>query len=152
MARALVFGPSKEAIDSSLEARKYVRRLSRKLQIEHLDYEVDLGGVPIGDEVHSVAVLAGLSGLMLESGYMETELDTVFEPQELLKKLRARLPRDFPILAIVDDVYSDYIMATYIRAGASAVVGTGGQLFGVVQSRLRSWDDLEPYINQFRSV
>ena len=152
MAKVVVFSPSREAVDGSLEARKYVSRLSRRLEVEHRDYKSAADGADIGSDVHSIAVLAGLSGLLLQSGYMEMELDSLFEPQELLKKLRGALPRDFPIVAVVDDAYSDYIMATFVRAGASAVVGTGGQLFGVVLSRLHSWDDLGPYINQFRSV
>jgi len=151
MTKVIVFSPSQEAIDNSLGARKYVTRLARHLEVEHRDYGAASEGVsPEG--LHSVAVMAGLSGLLLQSGYVETELDTVFEPQEILRHLRETMPRDFPIVAVVDDAYSDYLMATYLRAGASAVVGTAGQLFGIVLSRISGWDEIGPYINQYRYV
>ena len=55
----------------------------------------------------SVAVLAGLSELARASGYMEMELDTIFEPQRMLGGLRTALGPDFPVVAIADDAYSD---------------------------------------------
>ncbi len=152
MATAVVFSPSEESVSNSIGARNYLNRLAKKLDIENRTYRSLREGMELPEDVHSVAVMAGLSDLMLQSGYMEMELDTVFEPQELLKTLREMLPPEFPVIAVVDDVYSDYIMATYLKSGASAVVGTDGQLFGVVVSRLGSWDQIGPYINQFRIV
>lgn len=152
MARAIVFSPSQEAIDRSLEARAYVNRLSKRIHVEHRDYGSAVDEGIIGGDVRSVAVLAGLSGLRLQSGYMEMEFDAIFKPREILEELRVVLPGDFPLVSIVDDVYSDYLMATYLRAGASVVVGTGGQLFGIVMSRVRGWDDIGPYINRFESL
>jgi hypothetical protein len=52
----------------------------------------------------------------------------------------------------VDDAYSDYVMSSFIRAGASAVVGTSGDLFGAVMSRLRTWQQLFPYLNVFERL
>ena len=152
MNKAILYTPSDEAIDRSLDARKYVNRLSKRLSLERRRY--DTGGEPaaIGPDVDSVAVLAGLSALELESGYVEMELDTVFQPQELLGKLRGTLPKDFLIVAVVDDAYSDYIMSAYLRAGASAVVGTSGDLFGLMAFRVTSWERLFPYINAFGRV
>ena len=83
---------------------------------------------------------------------MEVQLDTLFEAQELLKRLREELPEDFPIVAVVDDAYSDYVMGSYLKAGASAVVGTSGDLFGVVVSRLGGLEQLFPYINAFERL
>jgi len=152
MKKAILFAPSDQAIDRSLDARKYVSRLSKRLDLETTRYDL-VGEMPdIKAGVDSVAVLAGLSSLELESGYMEMELDTIFQPQELLGKLRAALPQDFPIIAIVDDAYSDYLMSAYLRAGASAVVGTSGDLFGLVTSRISRWDQIFPYINVFGRV
>jgi len=101
MRKAILFTPSQEAIDASLDARRYVSRLSRRLELETRRYDTN-ENIEVGDDVDSVAVLAALSSLQLESGYMEMELDTVFRPQELLGKLRGILPADFPIVAIVD--------------------------------------------------
>jgi hypothetical protein len=152
MAKAILFAPSDEVIDSSIGARQYVRRCGRRLELERHGYQDAADDLSAAAEADSVAVLTGLSALELESGYMEMELDTVFEPQELLGKLRDGLPEDFPIVAVVDDAYSDYITASYLKAGASAVVGTSGALFGVVTSRLRTWTDILPYINAYESV
>jgi len=148
MTKAILFVPSEETIDASLDARRYVSRLSRRLELETRRYDMNENTV-VGDDMDSVAVLAALSSLELESGYMEMELDTVFRPQELLGKLRGILPADFPIVAIVDDAYSDYLMSVYLKAGASAVVGTSGDLFGLVTSRFKNLDQLFPYINSF---
>jgi len=100
MTKAILFVPSEETIDASLDARRYVSRLSRRLELETRRYDMNENTV-VGDDMDSVAVLAALSSLELESGYMEMELDTVFRPQELLGKLRGILPADFPIVAIV---------------------------------------------------
>ena len=151
MRKAILFAPSREAIDASLDARRYVNRLSRRLELAVRPYEVNEGSLA-WDDVDSLSVLAGLSALELESGYMEMELDTVFKPQELLGKLRGVLSADFPVVAIVDDAYSDYLMSVYLKAGASAVVGTSGDLFGLVTSRFKSLDQLFPYINSFPRV
>ena len=149
MSNAVLFVPSEEAIDRSLDARSYVKRLAKHLDVTTRYYDPSAEDLSMPQGVHSAAVLTGLSSLELESGYMEMELDTIFKPQELVGKLRADVPRDFPIIAIVDDAYSDYVMSAFIKAGASAVVGTSGDLFGVVISRLGSWDQLAPYINAF---
>ncbi|MFO8007433.1 MAG: hypothetical protein R6V05_06820 [Candidatus Brocadiia bacterium] len=150
MESAVLYAPAEDVIDSSLDARKYVRRLARRLDVVRRPYAAIEDGLPA--QAESVAVLAGLSALELESGYMEMELDTIFEPQELLRRIRDAMPDQFPIVAVVDDAYSDYITASYLRAGASAVVGTSGALFGVVTSRLASWDQITPYFNAYRSV
>lgn len=150
MGKAIVFVPSEEAIDRSLDARTYLDKLSTKLELEMHYYGEAVPDTEIGEDIDSVAVLAGLSSLELESGYMEMELDTIFKPQELLGELRKALRRDFPIVAVVDDAYSDYMMSSFIRAGASAVVGTSGDLFGAATSRIGSWDQLFPYINVFK--
>ena len=152
MAKAVLFAPSDIVINSSLDARKYLDRLSRRLDLERRSYETAAPDLEIGQDVGSVAVLAALSALEQESGYVEMDLDTIFQPAELLRKLRAAVSRDFPIVAIVDDVYSDYIMGSYLRAGASAVVGTNGALFGMFTSRIKSWDQVVPYINAFERV
>lgn len=149
MAKAILFIPSEEAIDRSLDARSYVNRLSKRLELEKRSYDASEQVQGVEENVESVAVLSALSALELESGYMEMELDTIFRPQELLGNLRRALGREFPIVAIVDDAYSDYIMSAYVKAGATAVVGTSGDLFGVVLSRMKSWDQLFPYINAF---
>lgn len=148
MSKTILFIPSEEAIDRSLDARQYVRRLSRRLEVDRRPYEA-AEELDVEEGVESVAVLAGLSALELESGYMEMELDTIFRPQELLGKLREALPADFPLLAVVDDAYSEYIMSAYLKAGASAVVGTSGDLFGVVVPRVNDWRRLFPYMNVF---
>ena len=149
MSEAVLYVPSQEAIDRSLDARRYVKRLEKHLDVETRYYDPSLAEPELPETGSSVAVLTGLSSLELESGYMEMDLDTIFKPQEIVGKLRAALGRDFPIVAIVDDAYSDYVMSAFIKAGASAVVGTSGELFGVVVSRLGSWDQLVPYINAF---
>lgn len=149
MAEAILFVPSEEAIDRSLDARRYVKRLAKHLDVTTRYYDPAAQDLSMPEGVHSVAILTGLSSLELESGYMEMELDTIFKPQEMVGKLRAALPRDFPIVAIVDDAYSDYVMSAFIKAGASAVVGTSGDLFGVVVSRLGGWEQLVPYMNAF---
>jgi hypothetical protein len=149
MPKAILLVPSEEAIDRSLDARAYVTRLSKRLDVAR-GYYGSSGELPaIGDDVASVGVLSGLSALELESGYVEMELDSIFRPQEMLGTLRKSLGREFPIVAIVDDAYSDYIMSSFIKAGATAVVGTSGDLFGVVLSRMKSWDQVLPYINAF---
>jgi len=152
MPKAILFIPSEEAIDRSLDARKCVTRLCRRLEVDRRLYDEAAESVGLDEGVDSVGVLSGLSALEFDSGYMEMELDTIFKPQELLSKLRQELPEDFPVLAIVDDAYSDYIMSAYLKAGASAVVGTSGDLFAMVTSRLRSMDQLFPYLNVFRRV
>ncbi len=156
MAKVLLFIPSEEAIDRSLDARKCVNRLSRRMDVDRRLYDAAAdavaGSAAFAGEFDSVAVLSGLSALEFESGYMEMALDTIFKPQELLGKLRQELPEDFPVVAIVDDAYSDYIMSPYLKAGASAVVGTNGDLFGLITSRVRSLDQLFPYLNVFRRV
>jgi hypothetical protein len=152
MAKAVLFSPPEDAVNSSVGARAYLRRLSGRLDLERRDYRAADEDLVIGSDVQSVAVLSGLSGLVLGSGYMEVELDTVFRPQELLRKVRAGLRPDFPIVAIMDDAYSDYIFATFVRAGATAVVGTSGELFGAVLSRMRDWDQITPYINVFERL
>jgi len=149
MRKAVLFAPSEDTINRSLDARSYVARLKRRLDLETRRYDTSSELSPIGAQAESVAVLAGLSSLELESGYVEMELDTVFRPQELLAKLRGMLPKGFLIVAIVDDAYSDYIMSAYLRAGASAVVGTSGDLFGLIAPRVPSWEQLFPYINAF---
>ncbi len=149
MAKAILLIPSEEAIDRSLDARSYVNRLSKRLELEKRSYDASEEVAAVEENVESVAILSALSALELESGYMEMELDTIFRPQELLGNLRRVLGREFPIVAIVDDAYSDYIMSAYVKAGATAVVGTSGDLFGVVLSRMKSWDQLSPYINAF---
>ncbi len=152
MAKTILFSPPDETVDNSIGARQYMRRCARRMNLERRGY-ADGDDILTGlQQADSVAVLTGLSALELESGYMEMELDTVFQPQELLGRLREVLPEDFPVIAIVDDAYSDYITASYLRAGASAVVGTSGALFGVVISRIRSWADLLPFINAYESV
>jgi len=149
---AILFIPSEEAIDRSLDARKCVTRLCRRLEVDRRLYDEAAESLGLDEGIDSVGVLSGLSALEFDSGYMEMELDTIFKPQELLSKLRRELPEDFPVVAIVDDAYSDYIMSAYLKAGASAVVGTSGDLFGMVTSRLRSLDRLFPYLNVFRRV
>jgi len=149
MKKAVLFAPSNEAIDRSLDGRAYVARLKRRLELEMRRYDASTDVSPIAPDVESVCILAGLSSLEIESGYVEMELDTVFRPQELLGKLRGVLPKDFLIVAVVDDAYSDYIMSAYLRAGASAVVGTSGDLFGLMAYRVTSWERLFPYINAF---
>ncbi len=152
MPKAILFIPSEEAIDRSLDARKCVTRLCRRLEVDRRLYDEAAELLGLDGGVDSVGVLSGLSALEFDSGYMEMELDTIFKPQELLGKLRQELPEDFPVVAIVDDAYSDYIMSAYLKAGASAVVGTSGDLFGMVTSRLRSLEQLFPYLNVFRRV
>jgi len=152
MPKVVLFIPSEEAIDRSLDARKCVTRLCRRLEVDRRLYDEASESVGLDEEVDSMGVLSGLSALEFDSGYMEMELDTIFKPQELLSKLRQGLPEDFPVVAIVDDAYSDYIMSAYLKAGASAVVGTSGDLFGMVTSRLRSLEQLFPYLNVFRRV
>ena len=149
MSKAVLFVPSEEAIDRSLDARRYVKRLAKSLDLTTRYYDPAVQDLSMPQGAHSAVVLTGLSSLELESGYVEMELDTIFKPQEIVGKLRAALPRDFPIVAVVDDAYSDYVMSAFIKAGASAVAGTSGDLFGVVISRLKSWDQLVPYINAF---
>ena len=151
MARAILYMPSGDEFIGSADLRKYLNRLSRRLQLERREYRA-AEELEIPQDVDSVAVLGGVSGLLLESGYMEMELEQVFRPQELLRRLRGRLPEDFAVVGIVDDTYSDYIMATYLKAGASAVVGTEGQLFGLVRSRIKDWKYITPYINVFQAV
>jgi hypothetical protein len=152
MGKVILFIPSEEAIDRSLDARAYVNRLAKRVHLETRRYDASTELGVVAPDVDSVAVLTGLSSLELESGYMEMELETVFRPQELLKKLRPMLPADFPVVAIVDDAYSDYLMVAYLKAGASAVVGTSGDLFGLVTSRINAWERLFPYLNIFRKV
>jgi len=149
MAKTILFVPSEEAIDRSLDARSYVSRLTKRLDVVTRYYDPSAEDLSVPEDAHSVAVLTGLSSLELESGYMEMDLDTIVKPQEMVGKLRATLPRQFPIVAVVDDAYSDYVMSAFIRAGASAVVGTSGDLFGIVVSRLQGWDQVVPYINAF---
>ncbi len=152
MSGIILFAPSDELIDSSLGARQYLQRLRKLTALERRPFPEPEDDLPERGDARSVAVLAGLSSLELSSGYMEMEIDTIFEPQELLKRLRAALPGDYPVIAVVDDAYSDYILRSYVKAGASAVVGTSGVLFGLVTSRLCSWDDVTPYINVIRRV
>jgi len=152
MKKAILFAPGDRVIDASLDARRYLDRLSERLELDRRLYRELGDGFSLPDGVSSAAVLAGLSELARASGYMEMELDTIFEPQRMLGGLRAAAGPDFPVVAIVDDAYSDYIMSSYLKAGASAVVGTGGALFGVVTDRIRSWDELLPYINAFSSI
>ena len=152
MPKAILFIPSEEAIDRSLDARKCVTRLCRRFEVDRRLYDEASESLGLDGGVESVGVLSGLSALEFDSGYMEMELDTIFKPQELLGKLRQELPEDFPVVAIVDDAYSDYIMSAYLKAGASAVVGTSGDLFGMVTSRLCSLEQLFPYLNVFRRV
>ena len=152
MAKAVLFIPTEEAIDRSLDARQCVTRLKKRLTIDQRPYGGDFGDLPGAEDVDSVAVLAGLSALEFDSGYMEMDLDTILQPQELLGTLRSALPDDFPIIAIVDDAFSDYIMSAYLKAGASAVVGTSGDLFGAVTSRIPRWEMLYPYMNVYRRV
>ncbi|KPK62273.1 MAG: hypothetical protein AMK73_06410 [Planctomycetes bacterium SM23_32] len=152
MSRAILYTPSDEAVDRSLDARTYVQRLSRRLEVQRRFYDAAAEDLEIPGDVESVAVLSGLSALELASGYMEMELDTIFRPQELLGKLREELAADFVVVAVVDDAYSDYLMSAYLKAGASAVVGTSGDLFGVVVSRVSDWRHLFPYMNVFGKV
>jgi hypothetical protein len=152
MKKAIVFTPPDEVIDDSLDARQCLDRLNRRLELERRSYQEVDGELSIEEGVESVAVLTGLSALELSSGYMEMELDTIFRPQELLERLRRAVPEDFPLVAVVDDAYSDYITSVCLRAGASAVVGTSGALFGIVTSRIGSWSEIAPYINAFESV
>ena len=142
MAKAILFVPSEEAIDRSLDARSYVGRLAKRLDVVTRYYDPSAEDLSVPEDARSAAVLTGLSS-------MEMDLDTIFKPQEIVRKLRAALPRQFPIVAVVDDAYSDYVMSAFIKAGASAVVGTSGDLFGIVVSRLQGWDQVVPYINAF---
>ena len=148
----LIFGPSDDVIDKSLDARSYLDRLAQRAELDRRDYDAAQGDGAVPDDCDAVAVLGGLSALQRESGYMEVGLDTVFGPQELLEGLRPRLPEQMPLVAVVDDAYSDYITASCLKAGASAVVGTSGALFGVVSSRIARWEQLVPFINVYRSV
>ena len=60
MKKAILFAPSDETIDASLDARDYVEGLSRKLDLETRPYdEAGLRHVVCGAAA-SVAVLAGL--------------------------------------------------------------------------------------------
>lgn len=147
-----MFAPSDATIDQSLDARKCLGRLARHLTVERRPYPAAEDDLRVEPGFESVAVLAGLSGLALDSGYMEMELDTIFVPQNLLRRLRGVLEADFPLVAIVDDAYSGYITAAYLKAGASAVVGASGALFGVVTSRIGGWEQITPYINAFPSA
>jgi hypothetical protein len=150
MHRSVIFTPEDRYIDRSLDARGYMERLAERVELVIRNYSEGETWTP--DDFDSAAVLVGLSGLELDSGYMEPEIDTIFRPQHLLTVLRGRVPGDFPIVAVVDDAYSDYIMKSCLKAGASAVVGSSGALFGLVKSRLRSWDELLPYMNAFDSA
>ena len=152
MGKAALLIPTEEAIDRSIDARQYVTRLTKRLQVERLSYDAGVGDLPARSDLDSVAVLSGLSALEFESGYMEMELDTIFRPQELLGLLREAMPGGALIVAIVDDAYSGYIMSAFLKAGASAVVGTSGDLFGAVTSRIPSWDALYPYVNFYPHV
>ena len=145
--KAVLFIPSEEALDRSLDAQKYVNKLEHQLELERRFYDAPLENGAVEEDVASVAVMAGLSSLELESGYVEMEIDTIFEPQEIVRKLRTILPDNVPIVAIVDDAYSDYMLVTYLKAGASAVVGTSGGLFGMVLSRASERDRIWPYAN-----
>ncbi len=151
MGKSIVFAPPEETIDNSLDARKYLHRLSERLPIERRDYE-EAEALTVTADLDSVAVLSALSALELQSGYMEVELDTVFGPEELIRRLREAVGERFPVVAVVDDAYSDYITRSYLKAGASAVVGTSGALFGVVTSRMRGWQQIVPYFNAFPSA
>ncbi|MHC4480559.1 MAG: hypothetical protein ACYS1C_06275 [Planctomycetota bacterium] len=152
MQKAVLLIPSEEAVDRSLDARAYIERLSRRLDVTRRHYDA-LEEQPIeGQALHSVGVLAALSSLELESGYMEMEFDTIFGPQALFEKLRSALAERFPLIAVVDDAYSDYLLSTYLKAGATAVVSTAGVLFGIVTSRMESWEQIFPYINAFTRV
>ncbi|MCK4284508.1 MAG: hypothetical protein KAX44_09345, partial [Candidatus Brocadiae bacterium] len=115
-------------------------------------YDAPLENGAFEEDVASVAVMAGLSSLEIESGYVEMELDTIFKPQEIVRKLRTILPDNVPVVAIVDDAYSDYMLVTYLKAGAAAVVGTSGDLFGMVLSRVSERDRLWPYANVFSKL
>lgn len=152
MKKTLLLVPSKEAVDRSVDARYYVDRLGKRLQVEYCTYQSALEGFTAPDDAESVALVVGLVSLELDSGYMETELDSIFQPQELLTKLRAGVAPDFPLIAIVDDAYSGYMLSALLKAGASAVVGTSGELFGIVLSRLTSWEQVYPYMNVFPSI
>ncbi len=150
--RIVIFAPSDEAIDASLDARSYLDRLAQRAELDRRGYEKAREDVPGPGDCDAVAVLGGLSSLERESGYMEVELDSVFGPQTLLRELRARLPDELPLVAVVDDAYSDYITASCLKAGASAVIGTSGALFGVVTSRIGRWEQLAPFINVYSSL
>lgn len=152
MSSAILYTPPDQIIDNSLDARKYIERLEGRVDLDKRPYPESSEELAGPEEADSVAVLGGLSSLELSSGYMEVELDTIFEPADLLRELRDALPVEYPLFAVVDDAYSDYILKSYLRAGASAVLGTSGVLFGVVTARMGSWNDLVPYINVFRSV
>jgi len=78
MSRAILYTPSDEAVDRSLDARTYVQRLSRRLEVQRRFYDAAAEDLEIPGDVESVAVLSGLSALELASGYMEMELDTIF--------------------------------------------------------------------------
>jgi len=152
MSKALLFAPPDKEVDRSLDARKCIERLKGRFKLDRRGYPGPDQELKVPTDAESVGVLAGLSGLMRQSGYMEMDLDTIFEPEQLLRRLRDELSGQFPIVALVDDAYSDYIMATYLKAGASAVVGANGSLFGIVTARIRAWDEIVPYINAFPSV
>jgi hypothetical protein len=152
MPRTLVYGPSDEAIDKSLGAREYLEFLSARMDLERRPYPTRDEPLVIEGEFDSVCVLTGLSSLQKISGYMEMDLDTIFEPRDLLDALRDALPPTYLIVAVVDDSYSQYLMQTYLKAGASAVVGTAGDLFGMVTGRLSDIDLLLPYINAYARV
>ncbi len=150
--KVVIYIPSEGTVDGSLDARRYISRLSAAVDLTTRHYDEATGERAAEQDADSLAVLAGLSTLEPTSGYVEMQLDTVFQPQEMLEKLRAALPKDFPIVVVVDDAYSDYLMSVYLKAGASAVVGTSGDLFGLVTSRLRSLEEVFPYINVFERV
>ncbi len=150
--KAVLFIPSEEAVDRSLDARKYVNKLERQLELEHRFYDAPLENGAVEEDVASVAVMVGLSSLDPDSGYVEMEVDTILEPQEIVRKLRTILPDNVPVVTIVDDAYSDYMLVTYLKAGAAAVVGTSGDLFGMVLSRMSERDRIWPYANVFAKL
>jgi hypothetical protein len=152
MKKTILLVPSPEAVDRSVDARYYVDRLRKRLEVEYCTYQSATEGFEVPDDADSVGLMVGLISLELDSGYMETELEHIFRPQELLAQLRSGVADDYPLVAIVDDAYSDYMLSALLKAGASAVVGTSGELFGIVLSRLTSWEQVYPYMNVFPSI
>jgi hypothetical protein len=152
MPRLVAFCPPEEAIDSSLDARKFMDKLASRVDLRNVSIDTPPDEIDSLQQAHSVCVVAGLSSLEPESGYMEMGLNGIFEPKDVLSSLREALPERYPLVAIVDDAYSRYLMSAYLRAGASAVVGTNGTLFGLVRSRLHNLRELLPYINAYEEI
>jgi hypothetical protein len=152
MKKVTLFIPSEEAVDRSFGARQYARRLAKRVELDRRYYKDAIRNPEIAADADAAGLFAGLASLDVDSGYMETDLDEIFRPQELITKLRAKLGPSFPIVAVVDDTHSDYIMSVYLKAGATAVCGVQGDLFGIVLSRMGDWSDIYPFLNVFARI